>query len=116
MRTVARRLLVAAYIGCVVWPISAAEDPIDVQKSRLTVFVYKAGLFSAFGDNHTIAAPISTGAISEGPLLSVRMVINAGDLRVIDDSLDATARAEVQRRMLGTDVLDTARFPTITFS
>jgi polyisoprenoid-binding protein YceI len=35
---------------------------------------------------------------------------------VLDPQLDEGKRAEVRSRMLGPDVLDTAKFPTITFA
>ena len=34
-------------------------QPIDTMESRVTVHVFKAGLFAAFADNHEIEAPIS---------------------------------------------------------
>ena len=37
------------------------------------------------------------------------------DLVPLDPDLDQAKRAEVRTRMLGADVLDTARFPTIKF-
>jgi hypothetical protein len=95
--------------------IHAAERPIDVQRSRVTVLVGKAGLFSVFADNHTISAPIASGAISEAGPLSVSIVVNAGDLAVLDPNLSADKRAEVRTRMLSDEVLDASRFPTIAF-
>jgi polyisoprenoid-binding protein YceI len=95
--------------------MDAAERPIDVQHSRVTVFVSKAGLFSAFADNHTITAPIASGALSEAAPLSVRLVVNAADLDVLDPNSSADTRGDVRTRMLSADVLDVTRFPTIAF-
>jgi len=90
--------------------------PIDAAHSTLTVFVYKSGLFSAFADNHEIAAPIASGSISEDAPLSVELTVRAASLRVLDPDLAADRREEVQTRMLGPEVLDAAKFPEITFA
>lgn len=113
---VRRHLVAAAVFG--VWalsPIPASAGPIDVQHSKLTVFVYKAGLFSAFADNHVINAPIASGTIATAPSRSIELVVNAADLVPLDPDLDQAKRAEVRTRMLGVEVLDTARFPMIRF-
>jgi polyisoprenoid-binding protein YceI len=96
-------------------PRQADAGPIDVQHSKLTVFVYKSGMFSAFADNHVISAPIARGTITTAPSRAVEIVVNAADLVPLDPGLDPSKRAEVRTRMLGADVLDTAKFPTIQF-
>ncbi|MGH8637494.1 MAG: YceI family protein [Burkholderiales bacterium] len=92
-----------------------AARPIDVEHSRLTVFVYRAGLLSAFGDDHVISAPIRGGTISMIPSPSIDLVVNTADLTVLDPGLGQEERDEVRARMLGPDVLDTPKFPTIRF-
>ena len=92
-----------------------AAKPIDVQRSKLTVYVYKSGMFSAFADNHVISAPIARGTIATVPSPAVEITVNAADLIPLDPNLDPSKRAEVRTRMLGADVLDTAKFPTIEF-
>ena len=47
--------------------------------------------------------------------MSVELLINAAALRVRDEDASAKDRAEIQQTMLGPEVLDTARFPTIIF-
>ena len=94
----------------------ADTRPIDAQRSTLTVHVYKSGLFSAFADNHVIKAPIASGSMSEEPPLRVELTVRAADLTVSDPDLSAERRATVQTRMLGAEVLDTARFSDITFA
>ena len=96
-------------------PLHAAAGPIDIQHSKLTVYVYKSGMFSAFADNHVISAPIARGTISASPSPAVEIVVNAADLVPLDPDLDPAKRAEVRTRMLSVDVLDTAKFPTIRF-
>ena len=88
----------------------------DVARSSMTIRVFKAGLFSAFGHNHVIRASIAQGAFDEGPgLPSVELQVDARQLQVLDPDLSAKDRAEVQQTMLGPSVLDSARFPEIRF-
>jgi polyisoprenoid-binding protein YceI len=94
----------------------AGQQPIDTERSTLTVFVYKSGLFSAFADDHVIKAPIAAGSMSENDPARVEISIHAADLTVTDPALAADRRAEVQAKMVSADVLDTARFPEITFA
>lgn len=88
----------------------------DVTRSTLTVRVFKAGLFSAFGHNHEIRAPISKGSFDESAdLPSVELQVDARQLQAMDPDVSAKDRAEVQQTMLGPTVLDSARFPEIRF-
>ena len=93
----------------------AEPRPIDVEHSTLTVFVYKSGLFSAFGDDHVIRAPIASGSISADVPFAVDVSVRSANLEVLDPKLAADKRSEVQTRMLGREVLDSAKFPDITF-
>jgi len=112
-----RRCLVSLVLCAEVFaPALAGAGPIDVRQSKVPVFVYKTGLFSAFADNHVISAPIARGTIATAPSPAVDVVINAADLAPVDPDLDQAKRGEVRTRMLGADVLDTGRFPTITFA
>jgi hypothetical protein len=43
---------------------ASSERAIDAERSVLTVHVYKAGLFSSFGHDHEIRAPIQTGTFN----------------------------------------------------
>ena len=103
----------------VLWPIAAAVSgetrPIDVERSTLTVFVYKSGLFSAFADDHVIRAPIAGGFISTDDPAGGKLNVRSATLTVLDPGLSAARRAEVQARMLGPEVLDSAAFPDIQF-
>jgi polyisoprenoid-binding protein YceI len=80
------------------------------------VFVHKSGLLSAFADNHVISAPIAGGSISAESPLTIDVMVRSADLRVLDPGLSSDRRAEVQARMLGSEVLDVAKFPDITFA
>src|SRR5262245_30095636 len=113
---VSRYVVIAAVLGAATLSaVSVDAGPIDVQHSKLTVFVYKSGVFSAFADNHVIDAPIASAAITTTPSPAIELVVNAADLVPLDPDLDQAKRAEVRTRMLSADVLDTARFPTIKF-
>ena len=95
--------------------LGAERRPIDVEHSTLTVFVYKSGLFSAFADDHVIRAPVASGSISADAPLAVDLSVRSANLKVLDPKLTADKRAEVQARMLGREVLDSGKFPDITF-
>jgi hypothetical protein len=88
---------------------------IDLTRSSLTVRVFKSGLFSAFGDNHEISAPIASGSVEVGAAPQVEISVDARLMTVRDLGLAPERRSEVQKRMLGPDVLDVARFAEIKF-
>jgi polyisoprenoid-binding protein YceI len=96
--------------------LRAENRPIDADRSTMTVFVYKAGLFSAFADDHIIRAPIASGSISDDPPRAVEVVVRSASLQVLDPKLAADKRSEVQSRMLGPEVLDSEKYPDITFT
>ncbi len=89
---------------------------IDPERSTMTVKVSKAGLFSAFGHNHEIRAPIISGIIVPSGAPSVELAVDARRMQVLDPDLAAKDRAEVQKTMLSDAVLDTERFPEIRFA
>lgn len=95
----------------------AAE--IDTAHSTMTVHVFKTGLFSALGHNHEISAPIESGRVQDkvqpsgNP--SVELRVDARKLRVLDPDTSDDTRAQIQKTMLGPDVLDSDRFPEIRF-
>lgn len=95
---------------------AAESHPIDTEKSTLTILVYKSGLFSAFADDHVVQAPIASGSLSVDAPLSVEVSVRSASLKVLDPELPADKRAQVQTRMLGPEVLDTAKHPEITFA
>jgi len=108
-------------VAVILWAVVAAAAlradtrPIDAEHSTMTVLVYKSGLFSAFADDHVIRAPIAAGSISPEGQLAVEIKVKSASLTVLDPNLSADKRAEVQTRMLGPEVLDTAKFPDVGF-
>jgi len=108
----------AAAVCCLTASSSADGDSrvIDLEESTITVHVAKSGLFSAFADNHTIRAPFARGTIRDTSPLGVDIAVRTADLRVLDPNLSPAKRAEVQTRMMGTEVLNAAQFSEVTFA
>jgi len=94
--------------------VAADAKSIDPDKSALTVHVFKSGLFSAFGHEHEISAPIQQGSLNENAL-SVELTVDARKLQVMDKDVSDQDRAEIQQTMLGPKVLDSQNFPEIRF-
>ena len=120
MKSRSRSVLVASGILAVAVfgssrTVVAETRSIDSAQSKLTVFVYKSGLFSGFADDHIIDVAIAGGTISDTAPLAVTMNVRAAELRVRDPNLSASKRDEVQTRMVGPQVLDVQKFPSITF-
>lgn len=112
-----RKLAPGALLASALLSASAPAETwaIDAQKSSLTVHVFKSGLFSAFGDNHEVKANVASGSVSDGDKPAVEIAVDARQMTVLDPQLAPAKRAEVQTRMLGTEVLDVAKFPEIRF-
>lgn len=106
-------LAIAASAPCFVQAVGQTR-PIDTHSSRLIVHVSKAGMFSAFGDNHDVEAPVSEGFVDDGTR-RVKFAIESQRMKVLDPQLAPDNRQQVQERMLGPDVLDVSRFPQIKF-
>ncbi|MFB3813510.1 MAG: YceI family protein [Terriglobales bacterium] len=113
-----RRYVIATIVlTFVVGPlVSAQTRSIDVTRSRMTVHAFKSGLFSAFGHDHVIQAPIEQGQVRTQEPAAIEFVIDSRRLKVLDPDLPANKRAEVQRTMHSADVLDSERLPEIRFS
>lgn len=91
-----------------------AQRTIDTEKSTLTVRVLKTGFFSAFGHEHEIGAPIESGTFDETKS-TVELSVDARKLKVLDKDVSDKDRAEVQKTMLGPEVLDSEKLPEIRF-
>src|SRR5579862_5782644 len=111
MRTM---FLAALSLVCVV-SVSAQQHKIDTQKSTLTIHVGKTGALSGLGHEHEVRAPIHCGTAETGSHPSVELQVNAAELRVIDKDASEKDRAEVQKTMLGPEVLNSEKFQEITF-
>jgi polyisoprenoid-binding protein YceI len=111
MRTV---FLAAASLVCVLG-MSAQQHNVDTQKSTLTIHVGKTGAFSALGHEHEVRAPIHSGTADTGSHPAVEIHVNARELRVIGKDDSQKDRAEVQKTMLGPEVLDSEHHQEIVF-
>jgi polyisoprenoid-binding protein YceI len=106
-----------AILACMTWAAAASTDgrAIDGAHSSLKVRVSKTGFFSAFAHNHEIEAPIESGEVTESGSPSVELRVDARKMRVLDPEASADTRSQIQKTMLGPQVLDTERFPEIHF-
>ena len=95
--------------------VSAERHAIDVDRSRVTVRVFKSGVFSVFADDHVITAPIAGGYLEDEPTLGIEIHFIPRQMRVTDTGLSPENRETVQTRMLGSEVLDADRFPDVWF-
>lgn len=94
--------------------LRAERQPIDVAHSKLSVHVFKSGLFSAFAHDHEIEAPIAEGNVDTSAN-TVTLRLDARKLRVMDPEVSLDTRSEIQRTMEGPMVLDVEHFPEIAF-
>jgi polyisoprenoid-binding protein YceI len=106
--------LVTASLVCVLG-VSAQQQNIDTQKSALTIHVGKTGAFSGFGHEHEVHAPIHSGTADTGSHPAVEIHVDARALRVIDKGESEKDRVEVQKTMLGPEVLDSEHHREIVF-
>jgi hypothetical protein len=103
-----RTVFLAAMSLMCVLSLSAQQHNIDTQKSTLTIHVGKTGAFSGLGHEHEVRAPIHSGTADTGSHPAVEMHVDARALRVIDKGESEKDRAEVQKTMLGPEVLDSS--------
>ena len=111
-----RSLVVIAAMSFVyIFGANAQQHNIDPQKSTLTIHVGKTGAFSGLGHEHEIHAAIHSGTADTGAHPAVEIHVNARELKVMDKDASEKARAEVQKTMLGPEVLDSDAHQEIVF-
>lgn len=92
---------------------------VDAERSRAVIDVGKAGAFSFAGHTHEVEAPVKDGAVRldpDAPAKSdVKLEFNAAALRVTGKGESKDDVPKVQQTMLGEQVLDAKKFPTILF-
>ena len=110
------RKALAVWLASLAWTVAAIAQPraIDTAQSVMTVRVYKAGLLSALGHNHEIAAPIAGGTV-DTTARQIELHTHARALQVRDPGVSDKDRTEIQSTMLGPEVLDAERHPEIVF-
>src|ERR1700687_3162035 len=106
--------LAAASLVCVL-SVSSQQHNIDTQKSTLAIHVGKTGALSGLGHEHEVRAPIESGTADTGSHPAVEMHVDARALRVIDKGDSEKDRDEVQKTMLGPEVLDSEHHQEIVF-
>lgn len=112
-RTLAPISLLAVGLTPVV--ASAQRLVIDSAKSTVVIRVFKSGLFSGLAHDHTIQAPVATGDIDMHDK-SVTLIFNVADMKVLDPGVSDSDRKDIDATMKGSEVLDGAQFPTISFA
>jgi polyisoprenoid-binding protein YceI len=99
--------------------VRAEEYTVVPAESRVRIHVGKGGLFSFAGHEHEVDAPLEEGVIDvragDPSSSTVRVAFAAARLRVTGRGEPAQDVPKVQAKMLGPDVLDAARYPTIAF-
>src|SRR5271167_1175040 len=95
--------------------LNAQQHNVDTQNSTLTIHVGKTGAFSALGHEHEISAPIHSGIADTGPHPAVEIHVDARELRVVDKDESEKDRADVQKTMLGPEVLDSEQHQEIVY-
>ncbi len=109
-----RSMFLAASLLCAVGA-NAQQHNVDAQRATLTIHVGKTGVFSGFGHEHEVRAPIHSGTADTGSHPAVEIHVDARQLRVIDKDASEKERAEVQQTMLGPEVLDSEQHQEIVF-
>ena len=100
---------------------AAAEQGYTVvaEQSAVRIHVGKSGLFGFAGHEHQVVAPVAAGTIVADPAdlahSSVTLSFDAATLKVSGEGEPASDVPKVQEKMIGPEVLDTTRFPSITF-
>ena len=94
---------------------TAQVADIDRAHSSITVKVEKSGLFSAFAHNHTIQAPLATGHLDTQKRI-VSLTLNTKDMKVVDEGVKESERAEIEQTMKSEKVLDVQKYPEIRFA
>jgi polyisoprenoid-binding protein YceI len=110
-----RAVFLAAMSLMCVLGVSAQQHNIDTGKSTLTIHVGKTGALSGLGHEHEVRAPIHSGMADTGAHPAAELRVDARELRVIDEDSSEKDRAEVQKTMLGPEVLDSEHYQEIVF-
>jgi polyisoprenoid-binding protein YceI len=105
-----RHVLLLALLVMFHGAMFAAERPIDLERSQITVHVGKAGLFSMAGHEHQVRAPLAEGALDDSATPKIRFIVESAKLTVLPEKDQAQVQADMQKK-----VLDSERFPEIRF-
>ncbi len=92
------------------YALSASEHAIDTARSKITIHVGKAGLFSAAGHEHEVSAPIAEGAIDDSDPGRVWFRVTASTMTVLPEADQAAVQGTMQAKVLESD-----KYPEIKF-
>jgi polyisoprenoid-binding protein YceI len=93
--------------------VAQSTRQVDPDRSKLTVHVGKAGMFSTFGHEHEIGAPVFSGTVRGEQAIDFQ--VDPRQMKVLDADVSDKDRAQIQADMLGPKVLDAERYPEIKF-
>ena len=98
-----------------VWVATSGAEMrwIDIERSTVTVYVSASPGAAAAG--HVIEAPLAEGSVDDTDTPHLALVIDVGQLRVVDPGRSAEERQKVRAQMLGPEGLDAERFSRITY-
>ena len=98
--TVARLAAVGAWI--VVWVATSGAEMrwIDIERSKVTVYVSASGAPRAAAAGHVIEASLAEGSVNDTDTPHLALVINVGQLRVVDPGRSADERQKVRAQGL----------------
>src|SRR5262249_33066916 len=92
---------------------------VDTERSRATIEVGKTGAFSFAGHTHEVEAPLTSGVVHLDPdapsRSDVRLEFNAAAMHVTGKGDPPGDVPKVTEAMLGEQVLDVKKYPSITF-
>ena len=110
------RKLTCSLLLVLAWHLAVAQAAdVDSGRSSITVKVEKSGLFSAFAHNHTIRAPIASGKL-DAEKRTAALTLNTKEMKVLDQGVKESERADIEQTMKSDKVLDVQRFPEIRFA
>jgi len=110
-------------------PAAAHTWRIDPAKSSVVIQVFKDGIAARFAHDHVVAAKQFAGTISGDPAdpTTARVEVTAQTASFVNDEpalrqqfklpleVSEGDRATIEKSMKGDEVLDVARFPTVSF-
>jgi polyisoprenoid-binding protein YceI len=106
-------------LGCGGAVAAERRFAVDAAASNVAIHVGKAGMFKFAGHEHEVLAPHFSGEIvadaDELSRSSVSLTFESGGLAVSEKGEPSGDAPKVQAKMLGPDVLDAVRFPSIAF-
>ena len=108
--SVARIAAVGAWV--LVWLASPSAQMrwVDIERSKVTVYVSTSGAPRETPTGHVLDAPLAEGSLEDTDEPHLALVINVAELRLLDPE-----RSQVMLQMLGPEGLDAEQFSRITY-